>query len=76
VLNFQNYLGENLRIHYRNFIALISNNIGLVVVKQEAHLDLNLEQLGANANAARTAGISISFVTTTTMFICGGLSWS
>jgi len=37
-------------------------------------LGFKFRAVGANANAARTAGISIPFVTTMTMFICGGLA--
>jgi simple sugar transport system permease protein len=37
-------------------------------------LGFKFRAVGANSNAARTAGISVPFVTTATMFISGGLA--
>ena len=37
-------------------------------------LGFKFRAVGANSKAAQTAGISIPFVTTVTMFICGGLA--
>jgi simple sugar transport system permease protein len=37
-------------------------------------LGFKFRAVGSNASAARTAGISVPFVTTSTMFICGGLA--
>ena len=37
-------------------------------------LGFKFRAVGANSNAAKSAGISIPFVTTATMFICGGLA--
>ena len=51
--------GENLRIHSGIILAI---------------LGFKFRAVGSNASAARTAGISVPFVTTSTMFICGGLA--
>jgi simple sugar transport system permease protein len=66
-------LGENQRIHIGIFIALA---VTLLVwwLLNRSTLGFKFRAVGANANAARSAGISISFVTTATMFICGGLA--
>ena len=65
--------GENLRIHAGIFIALIAA-IFVWWILNKSTLGFKFRAVGSNANAARTAGISIPFVTTMTMFICGGLA--
>ena len=66
-------LGENLRIHLGIFIALAAAAFVWWLLSKST-LGFKFRAVGANANAARTAGISIPFVTTITMFICGGLA--
>ena len=66
-------LGEDLRIHFGIFIALIAVFCVWWLLKRST-LGFKFRAVGANSNAARTAGISIPFVTTATMFICGGLA--
>ena len=66
-------LGENLRIHAGIFLALAATFFVWWLLKKST-LGFKFRAVGANANAARTAGISVAFVTTTTMFICGGLA--
>jgi simple sugar transport system permease protein len=66
-------LGENLRIHAGILIALLAAAFVWWLLNKST-LGFKFRAVGANANAARTAGISISFVTTITMFICGGLA--
>jgi len=66
-------LGENLRIHLGIFIALLAAAFVWWLLNRST-LGFKFRAVGANANAARTAGISIPFVTTVTMFICGGLA--
>ncbi|MGI9195146.1 MAG: ABC transporter permease [Candidatus Nanopelagicus sp.] len=66
-------LGENLRIHIGIFIAL-SAAVFVWWLLNKSTLGFKFRSVGANASAAKTAGISIPFVTTVTMFICGGLA--
>lgn len=66
-------LGENQRIHIGIFIA-IAVTVLVWWLLNRSTLGFKFRAVGANANAARSAGISISFVTTATMFICGGLA--
>ena len=65
--------GEDLRIHAGIFIALLAA-VFVWWLLNKSTLGFKFRAVGANANAARTAGISIPFVTTMTMFICGGLA--
>ena len=65
--------GEDLRIHVGIFIAILAA-VFVWWLLNKSTLGFKFRAVGANANAARTAGISIPFVTTTTMFICGGLA--
>jgi simple sugar transport system permease protein len=65
--------GENLRIHSGIFIAIFAT-IFVAWLLQSSTLGFKFRAVGSNSNAARTAGISVPFVTTTTMFICGGLA--
>jgi simple sugar transport system permease protein len=66
-------LGENLRIHFGIFIA-IATTIFVWWLLNRSTLGFKFRAVGANSNAAMSAGISIPFVTTVTMFICGGLA--
>ncbi|MEJ6573712.1 MAG: ABC transporter permease [Actinomycetes bacterium] len=65
--------GENLRIHAGIFIALAS---ALFVwwLLAKTTIGFKFRAVGANSQAARTAGISVPFVVTSTMAICGGLA--
>jgi simple sugar transport system permease protein len=65
--------GENLRIHSGIFIAIFAT-IFVAWLLKSSTLGFKFRAVGSNSNAARTAGISVPFVTTTTMFICGGLA--
>jgi len=66
-------LGENLRIHLGILISILVT-IFIWWLLNKSTLGFKFRAVGANANAARVAGISIPFVTTATMFICGGLA--
>lgn len=66
-------LGEDLRIHFGIFIA-IATTIFVWWLLNRSTLGFKFRAVGANSNAAMSAGISIPFVTTVTMFICGGLA--
>ena len=67
------FLGKDLRIHFGIFIALI---VAVFVwwLLNKSTLGFKFRAVGANSNAAKTAGISTGFVTFTTMFICGALA--
>lgn len=65
--------GENLRIHFGIFIAIFATML-VSWLLQKSTLGFKFRAVGANSNAAKTAGISVPFVTTATMFICGGLA--
>jgi len=69
----QKLFGEDLRIHVGIFIAILAA-VFVWWLLNKSTLGFKFRAVGANANAARTAGISIPFVTTITMFICGGLA--
>jgi simple sugar transport system permease protein len=65
--------GEDLRIHVGIFIAILAA-VFVWWLLNKSTLGFKFRAVGANANAARTAGISIPVVTTITMFIFGGLA--
>ena len=65
--------GEDLRIHSGIFIAILVTMFVAWLLRSST-LGFKFRAVGSNSNAARTAGISVPFVTTTTMFICGGLA--
>jgi simple sugar transport system permease protein len=67
------FLGEDLRIHGGIIIALVTS-IFIWWLLNKSTLGFKFRAVGANANAAKTAGISTSFVTFSTMFICGALA--
>jgi ABC-type uncharacterized transport system permease subunit len=67
------FLGEDLRIHLGIFIALAAAIFVWWLLKKST-LGFKFRAVGANASAAKSAGISISFVTTATMVICGALA--
>ena len=65
--------GENFRIHAGIFIALAA---ALFVwwLLTKTTIGYKFRAVGANSQAARTAGISVPFVITSTMMICGALA--
>lgn len=65
--------GGDLRVHVGIFIALMAT-IFIWWLLSRSTIGFKFRAVGANANAAKTAGISVPFVTTATMFICGGLA--
>ncbi|CAB4702339.1 MAG: ABC transporter permease [Actinobacteria bacterium] len=67
------FLGSDLRIHLGIIIALITA-AGVWWLLNMSTLGFKFRAVGANANAAKTAGISTAKVTFLTMFICGSLA--
>jgi general nucleoside transport system permease protein len=67
------FLGEDLRVHFGIFIALIAATLVWWLLNKST-LGFKFRAVGANSSAARTAGISTGFVTFATMFICGALA--
>jgi simple sugar transport system permease protein len=67
------FLGEDLRIHFGIFIALAAALFVWWLLKKST-LGFKFRAVGANSSAAKSAGISIAFVTTSTMVLCGGLA--
>jgi simple sugar transport system permease protein len=65
--------GANLRIHAGIFIALVA---ALFVwwLLTKTTIGYKFRAVGANGQAAKTAGISVPFVLTATMAICGALA--
>lgn len=65
--------GEDFRIHAGIFIALAA---ALFVwwLLTKTTIGYKFRAVGANSQAARTAGISVPFVITATMMICGALA--
>ena len=66
-------LGADLRLHLGVFIALAATYFVWWLLNRST-LGYKFRAVGANASAAKTAGISVPLVTTVTMFICGGLA--
>jgi simple sugar transport system permease protein len=66
-------LGIDQRVHFGIFIS-IAATVMVWWLLNRSTLGFKFRAVGANANAAKSAGISISSVTTITMFICGGLA--
>jgi simple sugar transport system permease protein len=66
-------LGADLRLHIGIFIALAITYFVWWLLNRST-LGFKFRAVGANANAAKTAGISVPLVTTVTMFICGGIA--
>jgi simple sugar transport system permease protein len=66
-------LGSDLRLHLGIFIAVLVTYFVWWLLNRST-LGFKFRAVGANASAARTAGISVPLVTTVTMFICGGLA--
>lgn len=66
-------LGPDLRIHLGIIIALAASVI-IWWLLNSSTLGFKFRAVGANANAAKTAGISTAKVAFTTMFICGSLA--
>jgi len=67
------FLGEDLRVHFGIFIAIIAATLVWWLLNKST-LGFKFRAVGANSSAARTAGISTGFVTFATMFICGALA--
>ena len=65
--------GENFRIHAGIFIALAAAFFVWWLLTKTT-IGYKFRAVGANSQAARTAGISVPFVITTTMMICGALA--
>ena len=65
--------GANQRLHAGIFIALAAAVLVWWLLSKST-LGFKFRAVGANSAAAKTAGISVPFVMTTTMLICGGLS--
>ncbi len=66
-------LGDDLRFNLGFFIAILITILVWWLLNRST-LGFKFRAVGANSKAAQTAGISISFVTTSTMFVCGGLA--
>lgn len=66
-------LGIDQRVHMGIFISILATVLVWWLLNRST-LGFKFRAVGANANAAKSAGISISSVTTITMFICGGLA--
>jgi simple sugar transport system permease protein len=66
-------LGKDLRVNLGIIIALA---VAIFVwwLLNKSTLGFKFRAVGASASAAKTAGISTSFVTFSTMFICGALA--
>jgi simple sugar transport system permease protein len=65
--------GENFRIHAGIFIALAAAFFVWWLLTKTT-IGYKFRAVGANSQAARTAGISVPFVITSTMMICGALA--
>lgn len=65
--------GSDLRIHLGIIIALVVSAL-IWWLLNSSTLGFKFRAVGANANAAKTAGISTSKVAFITMFICGALA--
>ena len=65
--------GENFRIHAGIFIALVAAFFVWWLLTKTT-VGYKFRAVGANSQAARTAGISVPFVITSTMMICGALA--
>jgi simple sugar transport system permease protein len=66
-------LGDDLRFHF-GFVIAILVTIFVWWILNKSTIGFKFRAVGANSKAAKTAGISIPYVTTATMFICGGLA--
>jgi simple sugar transport system permease protein len=65
--------GENLRIHAGIFISLAAA-VFVWWLLTKTTIGYKFRAVGANSQAAKTAGISVPFVVTVTMAICGALA--
>ena len=65
--------GENFRIHAGIYIALAAAFFVWWLLTKTT-IGFKFRAVGANSQAARTAGISVPFVITATMMICGALA--
>jgi len=65
--------GDNLRIHAGIFISLAAA-VFVWWLLTKTTIGFKFRTVGANSQAAKTAGISVPFVVTVTMAICGALA--
>jgi general nucleoside transport system permease protein len=65
--------GENFRIHAGIYVALAAAFFVWWLLTKTT-IGFKFRAVGANSQAARTAGISVPFVITATMMICGALA--
>ncbi len=65
--------GADLRIHAGIFVALLAALFVWWLLTRTT-MGFKFRSVGANASAAKTAGISIAYVTTATMALCGALA--
>lgn len=66
-------LGPQFRLHWGFVVALLAA-LGYWWLMERSTLGFEIRAVGANAAAARTAGISVTKVTILTMLIAGGLA--
>ena len=65
--------GENFRLNFGIFIALAAA-VFVWWLLTKTTIGFKFRAVGANGQAAKTAGISVPFVITSTMMICGALA--
>ena len=65
--------GANFRLNFGVFIALVAA-IFVWWLLSKTTIGFKFRAVGANSQAAKTAGISVPFVITSTMMICGALA--
>ncbi len=65
--------GANFRLNFGIFIALAAA-VFVWWLLTKTTIGFKFRAVGANGQAAKTAGISVPFVITSTMMICGGLA--
>src|SRR5690606_15321504 len=66
-------LGEGFRLHF-GFILVILVTAAVWWLVERSTFGFELRAVGANAEAARTAGVSVAKVTIVALVIAGGLS--
>ena len=66
-------LGDSFRVNFALFIA-VGAVILTTIILNRTSLGFQIRAVGANSLAARTAGMSVPFVMTTVMFLCGALA--
>ncbi len=66
-------LGDSFRVNFALFIAGGAVIVTTIILNRTS-LGFQIRAVGANSLAARTAGMSVPFVMTTVMFLCGALA--